>query len=424
MTPRPSHTADAQTHLAVVQPRRGLLTRDFTYVWWGQMVSEISDGVTKLALLWFVYSITGSAMKTSVIGLLQTLPPILFGPIIGVYLDRLPKKPILIGTAVLRAVLIGLIPCLLSAEAFTLAPLYALVSLHAVATAVFGPALTASVPLLVPRTRYTAANGLLQSTTSLGIIVGPALSGMGIAAFSSQEVLCVNAVTYLTSAACFVPVRFPGVRSRSKAPRWSVFHDLLEGFRFTLGRQPVILVLIITAGIHTFGTSAFSTLFPVFGRQLLDLGPMEVGYLWSSFGVGLLAVSLTLIPVSGWDTTKRVRVIAVSCFIAAPALSGLAWVAEPQMATVLMIIIGASIGVFTPIAWAIVQELSPDHMLGRALTIYTMGAMVSAIIGMTVFGWVTEAMGPYVSILGLTGVLAIAGCAAAVFGWWVRHRPT
>ena len=73
-----------------------LLTRDFGLVWWGQMISQIGDGVSKLALLWFVYSITGSPLKTTVIGLLQTVPPILFGPLIGVYLDRLPKKPIMI----------------------------------------------------------------------------------------------------------------------------------------------------------------------------------------------------------------------------------------------------------------------------------------------------------------------------------------
>jgi len=64
-----------------------LLTRDFGLVWWGQMISQVGDGVSKLALLWFVYSITGSPLKTTIIGLLQTVPPFLFGPLIGVYLD-------------------------------------------------------------------------------------------------------------------------------------------------------------------------------------------------------------------------------------------------------------------------------------------------------------------------------------------------
>lgn len=89
-------------------------------------------------------------MQTTVIGLLQTVPPILFGPLIGVYLDWLPKKPIMILTDVLRAVLIGLIPCSISVEAFTVELIYVLVFLHAMASAVFGPALTASVPFSSP----------------------------------------------------------------------------------------------------------------------------------------------------------------------------------------------------------------------------------------------------------------------------------
>jgi MFS transporter, DHA3 family, macrolide efflux protein len=120
-----------------MQGYRLLLARDFGFVWWGQMISQIGDSVTKLALLWFVYSITGSPLKTAVIGVLQTIPPIAFGPLIGVYLDRLPRKPILITADVARAFLIGVVPCSLSINSFTVEYLYVLVFLHAIATAVF-----------------------------------------------------------------------------------------------------------------------------------------------------------------------------------------------------------------------------------------------------------------------------------------------
>jgi hypothetical protein len=69
-----------------------LLTRDFRLVWWSQLLSQVADGVSKLALLWFVYSVTGSPVKTTIIGVLQTVPPILFSPLIGVCVDRFPKK--------------------------------------------------------------------------------------------------------------------------------------------------------------------------------------------------------------------------------------------------------------------------------------------------------------------------------------------
>ena len=75
---------------------RLLGTRDFGCLWAGQVVSQIGDGLNKVALLWFVYEMTGSALKMTAIGLLQTIPPLLFGPLIGVYLDYLPKKTVMI----------------------------------------------------------------------------------------------------------------------------------------------------------------------------------------------------------------------------------------------------------------------------------------------------------------------------------------
>ena len=58
----------------LVRERHLLLSRDFGLVWWGQLISQVGDGVSKLALLWFVYSVTGSPIKTTVIGMLQTIP--------------------------------------------------------------------------------------------------------------------------------------------------------------------------------------------------------------------------------------------------------------------------------------------------------------------------------------------------------------
>src|SRR5215210_5858062 len=106
-----------------------MLTGDFTLVWWGQVVSQVGDGVSKLALLWFVYSITGSPLKTSVVGLLQTVPAILLAPLIGVAIDRLSKKMLLIVSDVVRAIVLGLIPCWMSADTFTVTTLYVLVTL-------------------------------------------------------------------------------------------------------------------------------------------------------------------------------------------------------------------------------------------------------------------------------------------------------
>lgn len=392
-----------------------LLTREFRLVWWGQLVSQVGDGVSKFALLWFVYAITGSPLKTTVIGLLQTLPPIVLGPLIGVLVDRAPKKGLLIGSDLARAILIGLIPCLIAAESFTIERLYGLVLLHAVASAVFGPALSASVPILVGRRHFTAANGLLQGTTSLGVIVGPLLSGLGIAALSSQDVLCLNALTYTASAACFLPIAFPPGRGVPSAGEVLAVTrgDLAEGLRFALAGQRTVLWLTLMAALYAFGTSAFNTLFPVFARALLDLGPVEVGALWSLFGAGLLLASIGLTRLSAWPLRDRILTISFSTLLAGAALAGLAWAQDRLLAAGLMVAIGLGTGTLTPVAWGALQELTPLPLIGRVLALYGTGAMTSAIFGMTAFGWMTQAYGPRAAILAIGGVLAATGLAAA-----------
>ena len=418
------HDGATQKEARAVRPWRLLFTRDFGLLWLSQLVSQVGDGISNLALLWFVYSITGSPVKTTIIGLLHTIPPIVLGPLIGVYVDRLPKKFFLIGSNVFRAVLIGIIPCAVSTDTFTVNLLYVLVLFDAVAMATFSPALTSSVPLIVPRAQFTAANALIQSTTSLGIIFGPALSGVGIALFGSQEVLCLNAVTYCVAALCLGLVRL-GTSQPSAGPKetgGSVWHDLREGLAFVVIKQRVILLLVLTAGCYAFGASALTTLFPVFAKKLLGLGPVEVGYLWSALGVGLLLMSIALLRFTEWNLSDRTRIIAGASVASAVAIGVLIWTKDLYLVGLLMIVIGGGMGAFTPIAWGIVQELTPRMMVGRVLGLYSTGAMTAAISGISLFGQITERFGESTGIAGIGATFLLTASFGSWLSWSIRNR--
>jgi len=285
--------------------------------------------------------------------------------------------------------------------------------------ATFNPALTSSVPLIVPRAQFTAANALLQSTTSLGIIVGPAVSGVGIALFGSQEVLCLNAVTYCLSALCLglARLRDPRVPAGAKGSGRSAWQDFIEGLAFVANKQRIILLLIATAGCYGFGASALTTLFPVFARKLLGLGPVEVGFLWSILGVGLLLMSMTLLWFTEWNLPDRTRIIAGASVTSALAIGALVWTKDLFLISFLMVAIGGGMGAFTPIAWGVVQELTPASMVGRILGLYSTGAMIAAISGISTFGWVTERFG---ESTGVSGIGATFLLTASLGGWLSR----
>ena len=250
---------------------RLLGTRDFGCLWAGQVVSQIGDGLNKVALLWFVYEMTGSALKMTAIGLLQTIPPLLFGPLIGVYLDYLPKKMVMIVVDLLRTLMVLLIPLFYTFDLLTLERLYVLVFFMSIVSTVFGPALASAVPLIAQRSQLTTANAFLQSTTNIGVLLGPAMSGLGIALIGAQNVLYVNAVTFFVSALFLFPIRVRETRTVKGLDVLStpVIKDMMVGFRFVFLQHRVVFALMITAVLYNLAISSFVFLLPVVAKELL-----------------------------------------------------------------------------------------------------------------------------------------------------------
>ncbi|MGD9726959.1 MAG: MFS transporter, partial [Nitrospiraceae bacterium] len=182
-------------------------TRDFGLLWWGQLTSQVGEGLNKVALLWFVYTLTGSALKMTIVGLIQTIPPLLFGPMIGVYLDRLPKKTVMIWVDMIRTIMTFLIPALYALDLLSLGGLYVLIFLTSIVSTIFGPALVSAVPRLVRPAELMTANALIQGTNNIGLLLGPAISGVLIAIMGAENVLYVNSATFLVSSFCLMPMR-------------------------------------------------------------------------------------------------------------------------------------------------------------------------------------------------------------------------
>jgi MFS family permease len=394
-----------------------LSTKNFGLLFSGQIVSQIGDSMNKVALLWFVYELTGSAFSMTIIGLLQTIPPLVFGPLIGVYLDRMRKKPVMIWVDLIRTVLVTLIPLFYAMEALTLERLYVLVFATSIVSTIFGPALASAVPLMVSRTQLTAANALIQGTANIGLLVGPAISGLGIATMGAHNVLYLNAGTFMVSVLCLVPISLRETPGASAGPRDGVgiIQDLMVGFRFIFFQHRTVLLLMLTATLYSLGASAFVFILPVFARQLLDASPYELGWLWSSLGIGMLAASAWLARMNQGDIRSRLQLISATLAVGAVAVCVLGMLEAPALAALLIVVFGGSTAVFTPIVWAMLQELTPEFLLGRVFTTFSTGAMASAMAGMAGFGWAADAIGPAASLVGIGVVLLCTATVAAAF---------
>jgi len=396
---------------------RLIQTRDFGLLWWGQVTSQIGEGLNKVALLWFVYELTGSAMMIATVGLLQTVPPLFFGPLIGVYLDRLRKKPVMIWVDLIRTVLTFLIPALYGSGLLSLEGLFVLIFLTSMVSTVFGPALVSAVPSLVRRSELVSANALIQGTNNIGLLLGPAVSGVLIALIGAQYVLYVNAATFFISALCLIPIRSSEtLRQESKtAAAKSLWSDLSVGFRFVFSDRSTVFVLVTISALYNLGASAFVFVLPVYAKESLQVGPAELGWLWSALGAGMLAASSWLAVKRKTDVQSRMQVLVRGTTVGGLAVCTLSVLESPMIAAAFVLLVGAGAAVLNPVVWALLQEVTPSHLMGRVLTTFSTGSMAAAMVGMSGFGWIADRIGPEQSLVGLGLVLLLTALVALQF---------
>jgi MFS family permease len=349
----------------------------------------------------------------SLIGVLQTIPPLLFGPFAGVLLDRIDKRRAMIVIDVVRTGLLSSIPILYAMGLLSLPVLYVLVFVIAMFSMAFGPALNATLPLIVKKEQLTRVNALMQSAMTIGQLLGPALSGILIAAIGAQNALYVNAGAFLVSALCKLPLRLPDIRPhRTSQNVWrQAVKDLQDGIKFVFVKQRLLFLLMIVASIFTLGSTAFVYLLPVIGDRLLHVGAVALGWLWSSLSVGILMTTAWLLWRPQQSFCARIWMIAVAAGVAAFAVPALLMSESVLVAAGLIAGIGATSGLITPLVSASLQERTPKDLMARVFGLFNTGTMVFSMIGMTLFGWIADSFGPGVS---LTTIGVVNGAAAIV----------
>ena len=418
----------AKTHMASGQfaTWRALLkNRNVKWLWVGQLISQTGEGLSKVALLWFVYDLTGSALKMTMIGILQTIPPLVFGPFAGVVLDRIPKRLAMIVIDVVRAGLLTVIPLLYMMGLLNLYSLYVLVFVTAMFSMAFGPALSSTEPLIVKEQQLTQINALDQSTMTIGQLIGPAISGVLIAAIGAQNVLFVNAGAFAVSALCKIPLDVPHkVRaSRMRHPMKQALQDLKEGFNFIFVKHRLLIVLMAISSLFTLGSTGFVYLLPVIGKEVLSADAVQIGWLWAALSAGILLTTMCLIASKPIELCRRIWLISGAAGMAGTATLMLGWTSSLVGAGLFIAMIGAGTGLVNPFVSASLQERSPKQLLARVFSLFNTGYLAFAMIGMTVFGWLADAYDPALSVIGVGLVSLGAGLfTALMIPWCYRLR--
>src|SRR2546428_14075856 len=133
-------------------------------------------------------------------------------------------------------------------------------------------------------------------------------------------------------------------------------------------------------------------------------------------------MSIVLLWFTGRTLADRVNIIVRTSALSGLAMGVLVWTKDLFLVGLLMIVIGGGMGAFTPIAWGVVQELTPGNLVGRVMSLYSAGAMTAAISGISMFGWVTERFGESTGIAGIGATFFLTASLGGWLSWSIRNR--
>ncbi len=403
---------EAGTPPASLWPHRG-----FRLLWLGESISLLGSQVTQLALpLAAVLALGASSAEMGMLSATQTLAFLLVGLLAGAWVDRLPRRPILIWADLARAVLLASIPLAALAGQLHLAQLYAVAFLTAIATVFYSTAHASFLPNLVDRTLLTDANSKLALSLSAARIAGPGLAGLLVQALTAPVAILVDAASFLLSAACVARVRFDEPTPEA-AERPGLWREIGEGVRIVL-RQPVLRAISLSVAVSNGADGLMSAVFLLYLVQELGLDPVALGGVLAMAGPGTLVGSLLTGRLPRRLGPGPTLIVASAVLLAAVALRPLA--AGPPALSVALLGAGtflAGVGnpLFNVTSLSLRQATTPDRRLGRVsattglvgLSVMPLGAVLGGFLGDAVGLRATLAIGVlgYV-VLGLGLVLS------------------
>lgn len=402
--------------------RRGM-GRDFQLFFGGQILSQLGSAVTVLLLPIIVFELTGSALNLGITAAAEYVPYLLFGLVIGAYVDRLPRRLLMLASDIARAAVIGSVPLLSTLHTLPVWWIYVVAFLGTTLAICFDTAEVAAIPAIVPAADLVEANGRVQAAYSATGVVGPMLGGALLTLVSAESVLLIDTFSFLASAATLALVRIsfdPVERRRGTRVR----DDITEGLRFVL-RNPVLRTISIMMALLNIVTSSAFAQLVLFSKHHLDATDFQVGILFAagSFGVVVFGVLAGRIR-----RTLSFSQAILGALILDGLLIALFGICPYYPLSVALWATASGAGIFFNINTRSLRQLiTPPEMLGRVMSIASVLAWSAIPVGTIAGGALVSAGVPVADLYVGMGVLAALIAALFILsplGHADRYVPT
>lgn len=378
---------------------------DFWKFWMGQTISTLGSSFTSFALPLLIFKLTGSSLNLALTVVATVLPYLLFGLVIGAWVDRVSRKGLMIATDLARALVIASIPLASVHGLLSVWWIYAVAFLNSALTICFDAANFAAVPSLIRQEDLVTANGRLQAGYSTAKVGGPLLGGLLIIAVPLPMLLLIDAVSFLVSAGSLmlISTSFNTTPDGRLAPT-SLRQDIAEGLRYVL-KHPILSWITLLLLLVNFILPTSSAQLVLFARQWFAASDTQIGLLYAGGSLGTVVFSLVARRFrKRWSlgTIALMALMMEGAFTALTALTHWYWVL-----LLLWALRGGADVLFTITSYSLAQMAVPNQLLGRVITVIRVLTWSTASLGALLGGLAIERTNNVGLVYAVIGLLIL-----------------
>ncbi|MEE4349452.1 MAG: MFS transporter [Pacificimonas sp.] len=390
---------------------------NFRAYWLSRLSMTLAQDAMLLIIGWQTYNIARDGGMTvgeasaqlALIGLLQFLPLFILTPFTGLAADRLNRKTVARAMIALQLFCASILAWFTWQDDMALTVLFGVAILLGVGRAFAGPSLSALAPNLVPRNSLPTAIALSSISWQTGRIVGPAIGGylyavqphlsyVAAAGLFSLSFLCLTLIGHVPRSAITGAQRPIG--------------QIIDGLRYV--RHNKVVLGSITLDLFAVFLAGATALFPVFARDILDVGAEGLAQLAAAPAVGATVVGLifSFRPLSTNVGPKMLGAVAV--FAVATIIFGLSKSMPLSLAA--LFVVGASDMFSVYIRQSLIQLHTPDDKRGRVSAVSLLTISASNEFGDFFSGSLAAIVGPVAAVvLGGAGALGVTAAYTGLF---------
>ncbi len=403
-----------------------LFTKNFTLLVLGQASSLFGNYILRLALSMYVLEVTGSAAVFAGILSVAMVPTILLSPLGGILADRADRRKIMValdaltGTAVLCAAV-----CLSGENAL------AVISILLVVLSVLGafetPTVQACIPQMLAGDDIIRGNAVVNQVASVSYLIAPLLGGILYAAFGLKPVMYASVVCFFLTALleCFIRLAFQP-RDYHGNVLSVVKEDFLGSIRFMTKEQPDIMKMLFLAALSRFFVMGVTLVgLPFLVRTVLGLDAKYYGGAESALAVATILGSVAAGLLTGKLKSGRLSLVLALiglCIIPAGVVFLFPAGAVMDYAVIVVAFCGmqAAISIYSIFAVSMIQQNTPDYMIGKVMAYTSAITMCAQPVGQMVYGFLFDGFKEMVYFVLIPTGIVVCVIGLSVSGFFRR----